>query len=83
MTDSALDVFEKQRPMLFGIACLGVLRRFPADLSTRPVLVNGQPACSSPRPASRSMSSCPGQDDRISAIRLIRNPDKLAHRATG
>lgn len=62
---------------------LGVLRRFPAGLGTRPVLVNGQPGLlvTSAGVPDNVVVVDPGQDGRIDAIRLIRNPDKLAHLA--
>lgn len=62
---------------------LGVLRRFPADLVPRPVLVNGQPGLlvTSAGVPDNVVVVDPGPDGRIDAIRLIRNPDKLAHLA--
>ena len=64
---------------------LGVLRRFPADLVPRPVLVNGQPGLlvTSAGVPDNVVVIDPGPDGRIVAIRLIRNPDKLAHLAPG
>lgn len=64
---------------------LGVLRRFPAGLGVRPVLVNGQPGLlvSSAGVPDNVVVVDPGRDGRIDAIRLIRNPDKLAHLAPG
>ena len=65
---------------------LGVLRRFlPADLVPRPVLVNGQPGLlvTSAGVPDNVVVIDPGPDGRIDAIRLIRNPDKLAHLTPG
>lgn len=63
---------------------LGVLRRFPSDRSARPVLVNGQPGLlvTSGGVPDNVVVIDLRPDDRIDAIRLIRNPDKLAHLAT-
>lgn len=63
---------------------LGVLRRFPPGLGARPVLVNGQPGLliTSAGVPDNVVVVDPGPDDRIVAIRLVRNPDKLAHLAT-
>jgi RNA polymerase sigma-70 factor, ECF subfamily len=63
---------------------LGVLRRFPPGLGARPVLVNGQPGLliTSAGVPDNVVVIDPGPDDRIDAIRLVRNPDKLAHLAT-
>ena len=64
---------------------LGVLRRFPSDLVPRPVLVNGQPGLlvTSAGVPDNVVVIDPGPDGRIDAIRLIRNPDKLAHLTPG
>ena len=64
---------------------LGVLRRFPPGLGTRPVLVNGQPGLlvTSAGVPDNVVVIDPGPDGRIDAIRLIRNPDKLAHLTPG
>ena len=64
---------------------LGVLRRFPPGLGTRPVLVNGQPGLlvTSAGVPDNVVVIDPGRDGRIDAIRLIRNPDKLAHLTPG
>lgn len=62
---------------------LGVRRR-PPGLSTRPVLVNGQPGLlvTSAGIPNNVIVIDLGHDDRIETIRLIRNPDKLAHLVT-
>jgi len=64
---------------------LGVLRRFPADLVPHPVLVNGQPGLlvTSAGVPDNVLVIDPAPDGRIDAIRLIRNPGKLAHLAPG
>ena len=59
----------------------GVLRFSPPDAGTAPVLVNGQPGLlitAAGQPDSVAAIDL-GADGRITAIRLIRNPDKLRH----
>jgi len=60
---------------------LGVLGKLPTDLGIHPVLVNGQPGVlvtSAGTPDSVCMVDVDASG-RITAIRLIRNPDKLRH----
>lgn len=64
---------------------LGVLRRPLPDPGIRPVLVNGQPGLlvTSAGAPDSVVAADLGSDNRIAAIRLIRNPDKLAHLRVG
>ena len=64
---------------------LGVLRRPLPDPGIQPVLVNGEPGLlvTSAGVADNVVALDLDQDNRIEAIRLIRNPDKLAHLDTG
>jgi RNA polymerase sigma-70 factor (ECF subfamily) len=60
---------------------LGVLQRRLPDPGTHPVLVNGEPGLlvtSAGIPDSVIVLDL-NQDNRIEAVRLVRNPDKLAH----
>jgi RNA polymerase sigma-70 factor (ECF subfamily) len=60
---------------------LGVLRRRLPDPGVQPVLVNGEPGLmvtSAGVPDSVIVVDL-DRDNRIEAVRLIRNPDKLAH----
>ncbi|HEV2370574.1 MAG TPA: RNA polymerase sigma-70 factor [Streptosporangiaceae bacterium] len=60
---------------------LGVLRAAPPDSAAHPVLVNGEPGLlitSGGAPDSVAVVDL-GDDGRIEAIRLIRNPEKLGH----
>lgn len=60
---------------------VGVLAKLPPDIRAYPVLVNGQPgvlATSAGTPDNVSMVDLDASG-RITAIRLIRNPDKLRH----
>ena len=60
---------------------LGVLRRPRPDPGIQPVLVNGEPGLlvTSAGVPDNVVALDLDQDNRIEAIRLIRNPDKLAH----
>jgi RNA polymerase sigma-70 factor (ECF subfamily) len=60
---------------------LGVLRRSLPDPGAQPVLVNGEPGLliTSAGVPDNVVVLDPGRDGRIEAIRLVRNPDKLAH----
>jgi RNA polymerase sigma-70 factor, ECF subfamily len=63
---------------------LGVIAGQPARFEARHVLVNGQPGLllTSGGVLDNVVAADLDRDDRISAIRLIRNPDKLRHLAT-
>lgn len=60
---------------------LAVLQTQLPDIGVYPVLVNGQPGLliTSAGAPDNVVALDPAEDGRIEAIRLIRNPDKLAH----
>jgi RNA polymerase sigma-70 factor (ECF subfamily) len=59
---------------------LGVLRKAPADYAVRPAWINGAPGLIVYVAGhAASIYTFDGADDRIQAIRIVVNPDKLGH----
>lgn len=75
---AALRVLEGPQEVAYVL--LSVLSRSPSDMEIRECLVNGLPAYFVEQQGEPFMTvSFEVADDRITAIYIVRNPDKLAH----